>query len=89
MNRPLIFDAHLDLALNAIEWNRDLTRSLEEVRRDEAHLGDKPGRARGTYACRKCGAVGLGFAWSRSWPGWNATLTVRFLDGGQRLRRGR
>lgn len=45
---PLIFDAHLDLALNAIEWNRDLTRPLAEIRQREAHLTDKPDRGRGT-----------------------------------------
>jgi membrane dipeptidase len=44
----MIFDAHLDLALNAIEWNRDLTRSLAEIRQREAHLRDKPDRGRGT-----------------------------------------
>lgn len=48
MRTPLIFDAHLDLALNAIEWNRDLTRPLAEIRRAEAHLRDKPDRGRGT-----------------------------------------
>jgi hypothetical protein len=32
MDKTLIFDAHLDLAMNAIEWNRDLTRSLTEIR---------------------------------------------------------
>ena len=48
MQPPLIFDAHLDLALNAIEWNRDLTRPLAEVRAREAHLRDKPDRGRGT-----------------------------------------
>lgn len=47
-NAPLIFDAHLDLALNAIEWNRDLTRPLAEIRAREAHLRDKPDRGRGT-----------------------------------------
>ncbi len=45
---PLIFDAHLDLSLNAVEWNRDLRQSLEDVRKSEAHLNDKPGRGRGT-----------------------------------------
>ena len=25
----LIFDAHLDLSMNALEWNRDLTRGIE------------------------------------------------------------
>ena len=44
----MIFDAHLDLALNAIEWNRDLTRPLAEIRHREAHLRDKPDRGRGT-----------------------------------------
>jgi membrane dipeptidase len=48
MTPPLIFDAHLDLALNAIEWNRDLTRPLTEIREREAHLKDKPDRGRGT-----------------------------------------
>ena len=48
MNPPLIFDVHLDLALNAIEWNRDLRLPLREVRRVEAHQNDKPGRGRGT-----------------------------------------
>ena len=45
---PLIFDAHLDLALNALEWNRDLTRPLAEIRQREAHLRDKPDRGHGT-----------------------------------------
>jgi membrane dipeptidase len=45
---PLIFDCHLDLALNAVEWNRDLTRPLAEIRQREAHLRDKPDRGRGT-----------------------------------------
>lgn len=47
---PLIFDAHLDLAMNAIEWNRDLTRPLAEIRRGEAHLRDKPDRGRGAVS---------------------------------------
>jgi membrane dipeptidase len=48
MNPPFVFDVHLDLALNAIEWNRDLRLPLDELRRSEAHLKDKPGRGRGT-----------------------------------------
>ena len=48
MKPPLIFDAHLDLAINALEWNRDLTRPLAEIRRSESHLNDKPGRGHGT-----------------------------------------
>ena len=45
-----LFDAHLDLAMNAVEWNRDLTRPLAEVRSDEAHLKDKRDRGRGTVS---------------------------------------
>ncbi|MCX6954346.1 MAG: hypothetical protein NTV51_19515, partial [Verrucomicrobia bacterium] len=48
MSAPFLFDAHLDLALNAIEWNRDLRLPLAEVRKSEAHLADRPGRGRGT-----------------------------------------
>ena len=34
----LVFDAHLDISMNATEWNRDLTRPLEEIRNREALL---------------------------------------------------
>lgn len=39
-------DAHLDLAMNAMEWNRDLRRPLAEINGREAHLTDKPDRGR-------------------------------------------
>ena len=39
----LIVDAHLDLAMNAIEWNRDLTRPIDEIRAREAEIAS-PGR---------------------------------------------
>ena len=57
----LIFDAHLDLAMNALEWNRDLTRPLEEIRARERGLKDKPDRGNGTVCfpeMRRC-QVGL------------------------------
>ncbi len=46
----LIFDGHLDLAMNAIEWNRDLTRPIDEIREREREWTDKPDRGRGTVA---------------------------------------
>ena len=55
----LFFDAHLDLALNAIEWNRDLTQPLAEVRRREAHLRDKPDRGRGTVCLPEMRKAGI------------------------------
>ena len=48
----LIVDMHLDLAMNAIEWNRDLTRSIDEIRAREEGLTDKPDRGHGTDFAR-------------------------------------
>jgi membrane dipeptidase len=40
-------DAHLDLAMNAMEWNRDYRRSIYEIRDREKSLTDKPDRGKG------------------------------------------
>jgi membrane dipeptidase len=37
----LIFDAHLDLAWNALDWNRDLRLPVAEIRRHEQGMTDK------------------------------------------------
>src|ERR671912_2819685 len=57
----LIVDAHLDLAMNALEWNRDLTRPIDEIRARERDLTDKPDRGRGTVSFDEMrrGRVGL------------------------------
>jgi membrane dipeptidase len=57
----LIIDAHLDLAMNAMEWNRDLTKPIDEIRDREAALTDKPDRGRGTVSFPEMrrGGVGL------------------------------
>jgi membrane dipeptidase len=44
----LIFDAHLDLSMNAMEWNRDMRLPLVEIRRRELGMSDKPDRTRNT-----------------------------------------
>ena len=49
-NDFIIFDAHLDLAMNAMEWNRDLRRSVHELRESESDMDDKPDRGRGTVS---------------------------------------
>lgn len=54
-------DAHLDLSMNAMEWNRDLRKTVFEIREREKGLTDKPDCAKGTVAfpeLRK-GNVGL------------------------------
>jgi membrane dipeptidase len=37
----IIFDAHLDLAWNALDWNRDLLLPVAEIRRREEGMSDK------------------------------------------------
>lgn len=84
MTEPASFliDAHLDLAMNAIEWNRDLKQSVYQIREREAGLTDKLDRAKGTVAfpeLRK-GKIGLVVATQiaryvkpgSSMPGWNS-----------------
>ena len=47
----LIFDAHLDLALNAIDLNRDLRQSVDDIRAQELSLGmSEPGRCTNTLS---------------------------------------
>ncbi len=59
--RQLIFDAHLDLSMNALEWNRDLRWTVDEIRMSEANMTDKPDRARGTvsFPSMRDGNVGI------------------------------
>lgn len=60
-NLPLIFDAHLDLSMNALEWNRDLRWSITEIRASEQHLNDKPDRGKGTvnFESLRNGNIGI------------------------------
>ncbi len=77
-----VFDAHLDLAMNALEWNRDLTWTVEDIRKSEEGMTDKPDRGKNTVslqAMRK-GNVGLCVATQIAryvkkgspLPGWNS-----------------
>lgn len=61
MKGTFIVDAHLDLAMNAIEWNRDLTQPLSSIRQREMHMKDKPDRGRGTVCLPELrkGKIGL------------------------------
>ena len=78
----LIVDAHLDLAMNAMEWNRDLTRPLEEIRAREAHLRDKPDRGNATVSFGEMRRAGVGLCVATQiaryvtptnpLPGWNS-----------------
>lgn len=43
-------DAHLDLSMNALEWNRDLRQSVKHIREREKGMNDKPDREKGTVS---------------------------------------
>jgi membrane dipeptidase len=61
----LVFDAHLDLGLNAIDWNRDLRMSVAEIRAAESMLGmNEPGRRTNTVSFPELrrAEVGVGLA---------------------------
>ncbi|MDV3538045.1 peptidase M19 [Elizabethkingia anophelis] len=45
-----IFDAHLDLSMNAMEWNRDLRNNVNLLRHLEQGMDDKPDRGRATVS---------------------------------------
>jgi membrane dipeptidase len=45
----LLIDSHLDLSLNAVNWNRDLTQSTDEIRRSEQGMTQQ-GRGNNTVA---------------------------------------
>lgn len=62
MSHPyFFFDAHLDLAMNAMEWNRDLRWSVPAIRSSEAGKTDKPDRGKGTvsFPALRAGNVGV------------------------------
>jgi len=82
MDRPLILDAHLDLSMNAMEWNRDLRWSVEDIRLSEMGMDDKPDRAKNTVSlpALREGNIGIVVATQiaryvkqgSSIPGWNS-----------------
>ena len=77
-----IADAHLDLAMNAMEWNRDLRRSISALRARENGHTDKPDRGQNTvcFPEMRKGKVGLCVATliaryvkpSNPLPGWHS-----------------
>lgn len=82
MSKTFLIDAHLDLAMNAIEWNRDLSRPLDEIRQREMNMRDKPDRGKGTVCLPELrkGKIGIVVAtqlsrftpYGSSLAGWNS-----------------
>ena len=73
----LIFDAHLDLSMNAMEWNRDFTQSVYNIRERERGMTDKPDRSNGTVSLPEMrkGKIGICVA----------TMIARFVKPGSLL----
>jgi membrane dipeptidase len=77
-----IIDAHLDLSMNAMDWNRDLTQSIDNIRLRESHWKDKPDRGNGMVSLPELrrGNVGVVVATqiaravdpSNPLPGWHS-----------------
>ncbi len=77
-----IIDAHLDLSMNAMEWNRDLRLTVKDIRCREERMMDKPDRAKGTVSLPELrkGKIGLVVATQiarfvskgNSLPGWHS-----------------
>lgn len=61
MKQPFIVDVHLDLSMNALEWNRDLRESVTEINRREKGMTDKPDRCNATVSLPELrkGNIGL------------------------------
>ena len=80
--------------MNALEWNRDLTRPIDEIRERERGLTDKPDRGRGTvsFPDMRRGGVGLCVATQiaryvaadNPLPGWHSPEQAWAMTQGQR-----
>ena len=55
----LIFDAHLDIAWNAVSFNRDLTLEVSEIRERETGMTDEPSRGRNTLSFPEMDRAGV------------------------------
>lgn len=73
----LIIDAHLDLAMNALEWNRDLKEPAKAIREREAGMNDKLDRAKGVVSLPDLRKGGIGLV--------VATQIARYVSKGSQL----
>ena len=55
-----IIDAHLDLSMNAMEWNRDLRLPVNDINAREAGLSDKPDRGNAVVSLPELRRGGIG-----------------------------
>jgi len=88
-----IIDIHLDLSMNAIEWNRDLTQSVLQINAQEKNLIDKPDRGKATVSLQAMREGNIGFCVATQiaryvksnnpLPGWNSPAQAWAQTQGQ------
>ena len=88
-----IIDIHLDLSMNAIEWNRDLTQSVLQINAQEKNLIDKPDRGKATVSLQAMREGNIGFCVATEiaryvksnnpLPGWNSPTQAWAQTQGQ------
>lgn len=88
-----ILDAHLDLSMNALEWNRDLTQSLSAINKRESGLTDKPDRTnalvslpelrKGTIGMVVATLIGRYVSAENKLPGWHSPAQAWAQTQGQ------
>ncbi|NCD70197.1 dipeptidase [Mucilaginibacter agri] len=72
-----VVDAHLDLSMNAMEWNRDLRLPVSAINKREQGLADKPDRAKATVSLPELRKGNIGLV--------VATQIARFVAPGNNL----
>jgi len=88
-----IIDAHLDLSMNAMEWNRDLRLPVDAINKREEGMQDKPDRGNATISLPELrkGNIGLVMATQiaryvapdNPLPGWHSPQQAWAQTGGQ------
>ena len=88
-----IVDAHLDLSMNALEWNRDPTQPVALINEREKDLTDKPDRGKATVSLPELrkGNIGLVVATQiaryvapgNTLPGWHSPAQAWAQTQGQ------
>lgn len=73
----MIIDLHLDLAMNAMEWNRDLRLPVSVINAREAGMTDKPDRANATVSFDALRKGGIGIV--------VATQIARYVEHGSSI----
>jgi membrane dipeptidase len=73
----MIIDAHLDLAMNALEWNRYLKKNVSQIRERESGMTDKLDRAKGMVSLPELRSANIGLV--------VATQIARYVGKGTAL----